>query len=153
MVAGWPVLMESAPSKCAGVPNTRAVPYVHLYRRSNGARPGCACGRPQRPLRLLTTLLRSTSSKYTDDDDPAVYVRSSSGYTDLSMLIYHYHYMYNAPFDTDEADDAGLHRLMDTDKAMDDADTPTSTSTPSHARINKAKIEDDDDGSLIGGAS
>jgi len=61
------------------------------------------------------------------------------------MLIY---YLYNdnphAPFDTDEADNAGLHRLTDTDEAMDDADTPTSTSTPPHARRSEAKIEDDD---------
>ncbi|WVZ70133.1 hypothetical protein U9M48_018825 [Paspalum notatum var. saurae] len=122
---------------------------IYIYRY--GKQPCCVEGSPKF---LLTTLLRSTSSMYTDDDDDATaYVRSSSGYTDLSMLIYYYHYVYNAPFDTDEADDAGLHQLMDTDKAMDDADTPTSTSTPSHARISEAKTEDDDDGSLIGGAS
>ncbi|WVZ51289.1 hypothetical protein U9M48_002445 [Paspalum notatum var. saurae] len=71
------------------------------------------------------------------------------------MLIYyyHHHYIYNAPFDTNEADDAGLHRFMDTDEAMDDADTPTPTPTPSHARRRKAKTEDDDHNSLIGDAS
>ncbi|WVZ62891.1 hypothetical protein U9M48_012583 [Paspalum notatum var. saurae] len=71
------------------------------------------------------------------------------------MLIYYYcyHYIYNAPFNTDKPDGAGLHRLMDTDEAMDDADTPTPTPTPSHARRSEAKIEDDDHNSLIGGAS
>jgi len=64
-----------------------------------------------------------------------------------------YYYIYYAPFDTDEADDAGLHRLMDTDEAMDDADTPTPTPTPSHARRSEAKTEDDNHSSLIGGAS
>ncbi|WVZ93073.1 hypothetical protein U9M48_039086 [Paspalum notatum var. saurae] len=69
------------------------------------------------------------------------------------LLIYYYHHIYNAPSNTDEADDAGLHRLMDTDEAMDDVDTPTSTPTPSHARRSEAKTENDDDVSLIGGAS
>ncbi|WVZ50721.1 hypothetical protein U9M48_001949 [Paspalum notatum var. saurae] len=71
----------------------------------------------------------------------------------MLMIYYRYYDNLHAPFDTDEADDAGLHRLMDTDEAMDDADTRTSTSTPSHARISEAKTEDYDDGSLIGGAS
>ncbi|WVZ91089.1 hypothetical protein U9M48_037305 [Paspalum notatum var. saurae] len=67
------------------------------------------------------------------------------------MLIYYLYYNnHHAPFDTDEADDAGLHRLMDTDEAMDDADTPTSTPTPSHARRSEAKTEDDNHISLIG---
>ncbi|WVZ69507.1 hypothetical protein U9M48_018281 [Paspalum notatum var. saurae] len=64
-----------------------------------------------------------------------------------------YYYIYYTPFDTDEADDAGLHRLMDTDEAMDDADTPTPTPTPSHTRRSEAKTEDDDHSSLIGGAT
>jgi len=78
-----------------------------------------------------------------------------SSYTNLCMLIYYLYYDDNlhAPFDTDEADDAGLHRLMDTDEAMDDADTPASTPTPSYARRSEAKTEDDDHSSLIGGAS
>ncbi|WVZ88114.1 hypothetical protein U9M48_034665 [Paspalum notatum var. saurae] len=92
---------------------------------------------------LLTTLLCSTSFKYTDDDDPAVYIRSSLSYTNPHMLMVYCLYYDNlhAPFDTDEADDVGLHRLMDTDEAMDDADmpTPTPTPTPSHARRSEAK--------------
>ncbi|WVZ57504.1 hypothetical protein U9M48_007883 [Paspalum notatum var. saurae] len=70
------------------------------------------------------------------------------------MLIYYLYYNnLHAPFDTDKADDAELHRLMDTDEAMDDADTSTSTPTPSHARRSETKTEDDDHISLIGGAS
>ncbi|WVZ79079.1 hypothetical protein U9M48_026704 [Paspalum notatum var. saurae] len=69
------------------------------------------------------------------------------------MIYYLYYNNLHAPFDTDEADDAGLHRLMDTDEAIDDADTPTSIPTPSHARRSEAKTEDDDHSSLIGGAS
>ncbi|WVZ71612.1 hypothetical protein U9M48_020180 [Paspalum notatum var. saurae] len=61
----------------------------------------------------------------------------------MLMIYYIYYYIYCAPFDTDEADDAGLHRLMDIDEAMDDADRPTSTPTPSHARRSEAKTEDD----------
>ncbi|WVZ85191.1 hypothetical protein U9M48_032141 [Paspalum notatum var. saurae] len=71
----------------------------------------------------------------------------------MLMIYYHFCNYLHAPFDTDETDDAGLHRLMDTDEAMDDADMPTPTPTPSHARRSEAKTEDDEDGSLIGGAS
>ncbi|WVZ50986.1 hypothetical protein U9M48_002182 [Paspalum notatum var. saurae] len=70
-------------------------------------------------------------------------VRSSPA-APTCMLIYCYHYIYYASFDTDEADDAGLHQLMDTDEAIDDANTPTSTPTSSCARRSKAKIEHDD---------
>ncbi|WVZ77562.1 hypothetical protein U9M48_025416 [Paspalum notatum var. saurae] len=67
---------------------------------------------------------------FTNDDDAAVIRPIQSSYTNLCMLIY---YLYcdnlHAPFDTDEADHTGLQRLMDTNEAMDDAGTPTSTPT------------------------
>ncbi|WVZ78746.1 hypothetical protein U9M48_026403 [Paspalum notatum var. saurae] len=103
----------------------------------------------QRPP--LTNPPRSTSFNCTDDDDAAVHVPSGPATPTCCMLMIYY--IYYAPFDTDEADDAGLHRLMDIDEAMDDADMPTSTPTPSHAWRSEAKTKDDDHSSLIGGAS
>ena len=46
---------------------------------------------------------------------------------------------------------AALHRLMDTDEAMDDADTLIYTTTIIMHGECEAKTEDDDHSSLIGG--
>ena len=46
---------------------------------------------------------------------------------------------------------AALHRLMDTDEAMDDADAHIYTTTTIMHGECEAKIEDDDHDSLIGG--
>ena len=86
----------------------------------------------QHPLGLASSLLQASTSYYYDYNA----VRDRRGRTTWAGAA-------DAP--------AALHRLMDTDEAMDDADAHLYTTTIIMHGEREAKTEDDDHSSLIGG--
>ena len=86
----------------------------------------------QHPLGLASSLLQASTSYYYDYNA----VRDRQGRMTRAGAA-------DAP--------AALHRLMDTDEAMDDVDAHIYTTTIIMHGEREAKTEDDDYGSLIGG--
>jgi len=106
-------------------------------------------------LRLLLQTGLSPRNHFDHDRLPRHRLRPSSDHARTTHLYYDYNAVRDRRGRTTRAGaadvSAALHRLMDTDEAMDDADAHVYTTTIIMHEEREAKTEDDDHNSLIGG--